>query len=81
MVRGGIPRLQEVEVLGQKHDMLKFQTHTWWADGKSFHKYMISLFRVSFLYFSDKLFILINQFNNLDLTIEENTLKHTESLI
>ena len=66
-------------MLGQKHDMLKFRTHTWWADGKSFHKYMISLFRVSFLYFSDKLFILINQFNNLDLTIEENTLKHTVS--
>ena len=41
---------------------------------------MISLFRVPFLYFSDKLFILINQFNNLDLTIEENTLKHIESL-
>ena len=40
---------------------------------------MISLFRVSFLYFSDKLIILINQFNNLDLTIEENTLKHTVS--
>ena len=42
---------------------------------KSFHKYMISLFRVSFLYFSDKLFILINQFNNLDLTIERKYLK------
>ena len=50
MVWGGIPRLQEVEVLGQKHDMLKFRTHTWWADGKSVHKYMISLFCVSFIY-------------------------------
>ena len=37
---------------------------------------------VSFVFFRlNKVFILTNQFNNMDLNIEENTLKHIESLI
>ena len=34
--------------------MLKFRTHTWWVDGKSFHevnKYMILISCVIFVFF------------------------------
>ena len=47
---------------------------------KAFTKILILC--VFFVFFRlNKLYILINQFNNLDLIIEENTLKHIESLI
>ena len=38
---------------------------------------MILIWWVLFVFFRlNKVFILINQFNNMDLNIEENTLKH-----
>ena len=48
--------------------------------GKSFHyvnKYMILIWWVIFVFFREnKVLMQINQFNNVDLYIEESTLKH-----